>query len=65
LNEPQQRSRSLRPALGVFSGGLVYAVLPNGAFGTHDVAVRAVITGAVAGVTAVLIFMMTNRRVIR
>lgn len=61
MNERQHRSRSLLPALGGWT--LVYALLPTGAFGAHDLAARAAITGAVAGVTAVLIFMLTNRRV--
>jgi hypothetical protein len=39
------------------------ALLPTGAFGAHDFATRAAITGAVAGVTAVFIFMLINRRV--
>jgi hypothetical protein len=38
-------------------------LLPTGAFGAHDFAARAAITGAVAGVTAVLIFMLIDRRV--
>ena len=63
MDERQHRSRSLLPALGVFAGGLVYSLLPTGAFGAHDVAARAAITGAVAGVTVVLILMLTNRRV--
>ena len=45
------RSRFL-PVLGVLAGGFAYAVLPSGAFGAYDVAIRAVITGAVAGATA-------------
>jgi len=63
LNERQHRSGSLLPALGVFGGGLAYILLPTGAFGAHDLAVRAVITGVVSGVTAVLIFLLTNRGV--
>jgi hypothetical protein len=64
MDERQYWRRRL-PALGVFAGGLAYAMLPAGAFGAHDFAARAAITGAVAGVAAVLIFMLTNRRVIR
>jgi hypothetical protein len=50
------------PVLGVFAGGLVYAVLPRGTFGTYDVASRAAVTGAVAAVTSLLILMLTKRR---
>jgi hypothetical protein len=63
MNAPQHRTRSVLPALGVFGGGFVYALLPTGTFGAHDSAVRAIITAAAAGVTAVLIFMLTNRRI--
>ena len=65
MYERPRGSRRLLPALGVFAGGLVNALLPTGAFGTHDLAARAVITGAVSGVAAVLIFMLINRRVTR
>jgi hypothetical protein len=58
MDERQHRRRSLLPALGVFAGGLAHALLPTGAFGAHDVAVRAAITAAVAGVTAMLISML-------
>ena len=64
MGDLQHRSRwRLLPVLGVFAGGLVYALLPTGAFGAHNLAARAAITGAVAGVTAVLISMLINRRV--
>jgi hypothetical protein len=46
-DNPAMHSRFL-PVLGVFAGGLVYAVLPAGVFGTYDVASRAAVTGAVA-----------------
>jgi hypothetical protein len=49
------------PALSVFAGGVVYAVLPRGAFGAHDVMARAAITGAVAAVTCLLILALSNR----
>ena len=65
MRERQHRSRSLLPALGVFAGGFAYALLPSGAFGPHDLAVRAAITGGVAGLAAVLILMLTNRPVTR
>jgi len=54
MRERQHRSRSLLPALGVFAGGFAYALLPSGAFGPHDLAVRAAISGAVAGFAALL-----------
>jgi hypothetical protein len=60
-DNPTMRSRFL-PVLSIFVGGLVYAVLPRGAFGTYDVASRAAVTGAVAGVTCLLILMITRRR---
>ena len=63
MGDRQHWNRKLLPALGVFAGGLANALLPTGAFGAHDFAARAAITGAVAGVTAVLIFMLINRRV--
>jgi hypothetical protein len=47
--------------LGIFAGGLVYTVLPRGAFGTYDVASRAAVTGAVAGVTCLLILTWSKR----
>jgi len=59
MDERQYWKRRL-PALGVFAGGLVYALLPAGAFGAHDFAARATITGAVAGVTAVLILVLSE-----
>jgi membrane associated rhomboid family serine protease len=65
LGERQHRIRSPLPALGVFAGGLAYVLLPTGGFGPHDVAVRAAITGAVAGLAAVLILMLTNRPLTR
>jgi hypothetical protein len=49
------------PVLGIFAGGLVYTVLPLGAFGTYDVASRAAIAGAVAGVTCLLILTLSKR----
>jgi hypothetical protein len=49
------------PLLGVFAAGLVYALLPTGAFGAHDIAVRAAVTGAVAAFAAALIFRLMSR----
>jgi hypothetical protein len=60
-DNPTMRSRFL-PVLSIFAGGLVYAVLPSGAFGTYDVASRAAVTGAVAGVSCLLVLMLTKRR---
>jgi hypothetical protein len=50
MDDRQPRTRWFPPVLSVFAGGLVYALLPHGAFGTYDLAARAAITGAVAGV---------------
>jgi hypothetical protein len=47
--------------LGVFAGGLVHSVLPLGAFGTYDVAARVAVAGIVAGLTSVLLFVLTRR----
>jgi len=52
---------NVTPRWGVFAGGLAYALLAPGAFGAHDVAVRAAITGTVAAVAAALIFLLTAR----
>ena len=49
------------PVLSMFAGGLAYAVLPRGAFGAYDIASRAAITGAVAGVSSLLILTLTKR----
>jgi len=48
-------------ALSIFAGGLAYGVLPRGAFGTYDVASRAALTGAVAGVSCLLVLTLTKR----
>ena len=54
------RSRFL-PVLSIFAGGLVYTVLPHDAFGAYDVASRAAVTGAVAGVTCLLVLTLSKR----
>ena len=54
------RSRFL-PVLSLFAGGLVYVVLPRGAFGIYDIASRAAVTGAAAGVTCLLLLTLTTR----
>ena len=51
------RRRWRIPVLGVFAGGLAYALLQMAAFGPLHLAARAAIIGAVAGVTARLVLM--------
>jgi hypothetical protein len=51
----------LLPALGVFAGGVVYAVVPHGAFGSHDVMARAAVAAAAAAVTCLLILTLSKR----
>ena len=53
--------RRLLPVLCVFAGGLVHSLLPRGAFGTYDIAIRAAITGAAAGLTCVLLLVVSKR----
>ena len=57
MDDQSHRSRWLIPVMGVFAGGLAYGLLQTGAFGTHGLAARAAIIGAVAGVTALLVSM--------
>ena len=59
-DNPTMRSRFL-PVLSIFAGGLVYAVLPRGAFGIYDITSRAAVTGTVAGVTCLLLLTLTKR----
>ena len=54
-------SKRFLPVLGLFAAGLVHSVLPQGAFGTYDVAARAAVVGTVAGVTTLLLFVLTKR----
>jgi len=61
MEDRQYRSGRFLPLLGVFAGGLVYSLLPHGAFGVYDFVVRAAITGAVAGGTFLILLVMTNR----
>jgi hypothetical protein len=49
------RSRFL-PVLSIFAGALAYAMLPRGALGPYDIASRAAITGAVAGMSYLLVW---------
>jgi hypothetical protein len=66
MDDRPYRSRWLSPVLGVFAAGLAHMALrQTGFFGAHDFAARAAITGAVAGVTALLVAILTNRRVTR
>ena len=59
-DNPTVRSRFL-PVLSIFAGGLVYVVLPRGAFGIYDISSRAAVTGAAAGVTCLLLLTLTKR----
>jgi hypothetical protein len=63
-NNPIMRSRFLL-VIGIFAGGLVHSVLLRGAFAVHDVAIRAAITGTVAGVTCLLVLTLSKRWVAR
>lgn len=49
------------PLLGLFVGGVVSSVLPRGAFGVHDIAVRAAVTGAAAGMAFLLLAVISRR----
>jgi hypothetical protein len=49
------------PVLGIFAAGIVYSVIPHGAFGSYDVAGRAAITGAATGVTSLLVLTLSKR----
>ena len=65
MSERLHRIRTRSSIVGLFAGGLTHALVQTGAFGGHDSATRAAITGAVAGVTALLVAILTSRRVIR
>ena len=64
--QPDTRSnrgkRGLLPLLGVFAGALVHSLLPRGAFGTYDIAIRAAITGAATGATILVLLVVSKRR---
>jgi hypothetical protein len=47
--------------VSIMAGGLIYELLPRGAFGAYDVALRAAITGIAAGATYLLIFALRRR----
>ena len=61
MEDQRYRSGRFFLLLGVFAGGLVYSLLPHGAFGANDFVVRAAITGTVAGGTFLVLLVMTNR----
>jgi hypothetical protein len=60
MEDRRYSSRRFLPLLGVFAGGLVYSLLPHGAFGAYDFVIRAAITGTVAGGTSLALLVMTN-----
>jgi hypothetical protein len=65
-DEPSSMGRStgagqFLPLLGLFVGALVYSLLPHGAFGAYDVAVRAAMTGAAAASTSLALFVAFKR----
>jgi hypothetical protein len=53
--------RPFPPVLGLFAAGLVYSVLPHGAFGAYDIAARAAVAGIVAAGTTLLLFALNKR----
>jgi hypothetical protein len=55
------RMKWLLPVLSVFAGGLVHSLLPPGAFGAHDVAGRAAVTGGTTAAVALVIFAISGR----
>ena len=63
MHERAHGRRRFLPVVGIFAGGFVYALLPAGAFGAHDLAARAAVTGAVAGVTTVVLLLVFRRGV--
>ncbi len=52
---------SLPPILAIFFAGLVYGVLPRGAFGAHDVIARSAICAATAAASVALLFVIKKR----
>jgi hypothetical protein len=62
--QQSQREQRLRllPAAGILAGGAAYSLLPRGEFGTHDVLVRAFISGTVAGVSTLLLTWIMQRK---
>jgi hypothetical protein len=49
------------PFFALVAAGLVHGLLPQGTFGAQDVVIRAVLTGAAAGVTAFLLLVFPRR----
>ncbi len=49
------------PVLGMFAGFLIHDVLPRGAFGPYDVAMRAAITAATTAATVWLVMVAFRR----
>jgi hypothetical protein len=50
------------PVLALFAAGLVHALLPSGAFGSHDVAARALISAGTASGAALFLMWLNKRR---
>jgi len=50
----------LLPAPGIFAGGFVHSVIRRGEFGAYDVASRAAITGAVAGMICLMVLTLSK-----
>jgi hypothetical protein len=48
--------RNALPVMGIFAGASVHSNLPRGTFGASDMVIRAAITAAVAGGTALILF---------
>jgi hypothetical protein len=53
--------RILPPLVGLFGGGFVHSLLPRGAFGVHDIEIRALIAAGAAIVSSVVFFAIRNR----
>jgi hypothetical protein len=62
---PAPTSGWFLPVLSLFAAGFVYSVLPQDVFGSHDVAVRAVITGGTAALTSLLLLQVGKRLSLR
>lgn len=58
LGSQQVGLRRVLPVLGIFAGAAVHSSLPQGAFGTYDMLVRAAIIGIVAGTTALVLLLV-------
>lgn len=60
-NESVHRRRLTALILGIFTGGAVHTNLPPGLFGEYDIPSRVVVTGIVAGVTALSILIIRRK----